>query len=92
MSVSFETQKSMTYGSRKLETTGNSEAESRALANLYYVFLDLEHLGVSNERIARNILQDTPNAKNIALAILGMKEVPIKGYVNEEGKLVMFEK
>lgn len=53
-----------------LNTTGNTEAESRALANLYYAFLDLEHLGVSNETIARTIKQSTRNSEKIAKLIL----------------------
>ena len=80
------------YGSRKLETTGNTEAESRALANLYYAFTDLEHLGVNNETIARVFAQSTRNAKSIALRILGMKEIPIRGYVNEADEVIYFNK
>lgn len=55
---------------RVIKKTGNDEADSNALADMSNAIREVERRGLSNETIARVIIQSTKNAKSIAQFIL----------------------
>lgn len=58
------------YGSLIPRKEGNAEADSNALADMSNAIREAERRGLSNETIARVIIQSTPNAKTIAKIIV----------------------